>query len=271
VTDSYYELVDPADPLGEKFAATDLVISTWSSAIQHAAPVSALLVRALERCARRDDSRLSRVVVDLLGRVPVTDELWVNAQIDRAGQLIERVSADMLARGPDGQPRVVAQASGWRLQRTDTRDLVYAPQPPLRPVAEGRRQRAEERWDRNYLHSLDWRWLTDVLADGPGESWFKPIVDLVKGESMTPMQRLFAVADNANGLGSKLDIVNWTFINTDLVVHVHRIPVDGWIGVRSETNYGPDGVATAVGTLFDEHGPVGSIQQSVLVRPRPSP
>ena len=53
MTDSYYELIDADDPLGEKFAATDLVRSTWTAAIQHAAPVSALLVRALERCARR--------------------------------------------------------------------------------------------------------------------------------------------------------------------------------------------------------------------------
>ena len=49
MTDSYYELIDAADPVGEKFTATDLVRSTWTAAIQHAAPVSALLVRALER------------------------------------------------------------------------------------------------------------------------------------------------------------------------------------------------------------------------------
>ena len=65
MTDSYYELIDDADPVGEKFCATDLVRSTWSAALQHAAPVSALLVRALERCAARDDTRLSRVAVDL--------------------------------------------------------------------------------------------------------------------------------------------------------------------------------------------------------------
>ena len=42
-----------------------------------------------------------------------------------------------------------------------------------------------------------------------------------------------------------------------------------WVGMRSETMYGPDGVGTTVGTLFDDDGAVGSIQQSVLVRPRP--
>ena len=36
MTDSYYELIDAADPLGEKFTATDLVRGTWTAAIQHA-------------------------------------------------------------------------------------------------------------------------------------------------------------------------------------------------------------------------------------------
>jgi hypothetical protein len=44
---------------------------------------------------------------------------------------------------------------------------------------------------------------------------------------MTPLERLFSVADDANGIG------------------------------------------TTIGTLFDERGAIGGIQQSVLVRPRP--
>ena len=59
-------------------------------------------------------------------------------------------------------------------------------------------------------------------------------------------------------------------MNNDLVVHVHRIPDGEWVGVRAETNYSRDGIGTTVGTLFDETGAVGSIQQSVLVRRRPS-
>ncbi len=269
MSDSYYELIDGADPLGEKFIATDLVRSTWSAAIQHAAPVSALLVRALERCNQRDDTRLSRVVVDLLGPVPAEGEFWVRAGVDRGGKQIELVSAEMLGLGPDGQPRPVAKASGWRFQQMETQDVVRASAPPLRPVSEGRSRNLADKFDRNYVHSLDWRWLTTPLNDGPGESWIKPTVDLVKGETMTPLQRLFAVADDANGVGTKIDITKWTFLNTDLAVHVFRIPEGEWIGIRAETNYGPDGVGTTIGTLFDEQGAVGAIQQSVLVRRRP--
>ncbi|MGH3639544.1 MAG: thioesterase family protein [Mycobacterium sp.] len=270
MSDSYYELIDADHENGELFHATDLVRSTWTASIQHAAPVSALLVRALQRCAPRDDARLSRVMIDLLGGVPAEGDLWVLARVDRPGRQIELVSAELLAPGPDGTPRPVARASGWRMTTLDTAAVVHQPAPPLRPLSDAASRNLEKDWDRNYVHSLDWRWLTTPMADGPGESWLRPVVDLVKGESMTPLERLFAVADDANGIGTKLDIRKWTFMNTDLVVHVHRVPEGEWIGIRAETSYGPDGIGTTFGTLFDEAGPVGGVQQSVLVRPRPS-
>jgi Thioesterase-like superfamily len=269
MSDSYYELIG-TDEVGEKFAATDLVRSTWTAAIQHGAPVSSLLARALEQCAQRNDTRLSRVMIDLLGGVPAEGDLWVRATVDRPGKQIELVTAEMLAPGPDGTPRPVARASGWRLATLDTSAVVHQPAPPLRPLAEAASRDMAKDWDRNYVHSVDWRWLTTPLADGPGESWLKPTVDLVKGEAMTPLQRLFAVADDANGIGTKLDIRKWTFMNTDLVVHVHRVPEGEWIGIRAETSYGPDGIGTTFGTLFDQRGPVGGVQQSVLVRPMPT-
>ena len=268
--DSYYELLDASDDRGEKFSATDYVRSTWSPAIQHAAPVSALLVRGLQRCEPRDDTRLSRVLIDLLGPVPADGHFWVQARRERAGKQIELVSAEMLALGPDGAPRPVAKASGWRLQTIDTTSVVHAPAESLPPVSAARTRDMKKDWDRNYVHSLDWRWLTQPMGDGPGESWIKPEVDLVAGESMTPLERLFAVADDANGIGTKLDIRKWTFLNTDLAVHIHRMPDGEWIGIRAETSYGPDGIGTTIGTLFDESGAVGAIQQSVLVRPRPT-
>lgn len=269
MSDSYYELIEADHRNGELFHATDMVRSTWSAAIQHGAPVSAILVRALEGCAPRDDARLSRVMIDLLGGVPAEGDLWVRARVDRPGRQIELVSAEMLAPGPDGTPRAVARASGWRMTTLDTTAVVHDPAPALRPLAEAASRNMARDWDRNYVHSIDWRWLTTPLADGPGESWLRPTVDLVKGEPLSPLQRLFTVADDANGIGTKLDIRRWTFMNTDLVVHVHRVPEGEWIGIRSETSYGPDGIGTTLGTLFDQSGAVGRIQQSVLVRPLP--
>ena len=104
MSDSYYELIDESDTLGERFTATDMVRSTWSAAIQHAAPVSSLLVRALEHCAARDDTRLSRVMVDLLGPVPAEGDLWVRSQVERSGTQIELVGAELLGLAPTASP-----------------------------------------------------------------------------------------------------------------------------------------------------------------------
>jgi len=268
VTDAYYELVDPDDPVGEKLSASDHVISTWGPTMQNAAPVSALLVRALEGCSPRHDTRLSRVAVDLLGPVPVTDQLWVRASVERPGTKIELLEAEMLAPGPDGRRRPVAKALAWRFQEHDTDELFYSPTHPLRPLTDGTRRILDDNSNQTYIQSLDWRWLNDILNDVPAECWARPVVDLVKGETMAPMQRLFAVADIANGMGSRLAVTEWLFLNTDLVVHVHRIPQGEWIGVRAETHYGRDGVGASVGTLFDEQGPVAAIQQAQLVRRR---
>src|SRR5690625_4891950 len=166
--DAYYRLLDADDPQGEKFAATDLVRGTWSARIQHAAPVSALLVRALEHHEAREDTRLSRVAVDLWGPVPADGPLWVRARVDRPGKQIELLGADMLALGPDEQVRRVARATGWRLQTSDTADVAHASAPPLRPGSEARANTMHENWDRSYVHSLDWRWLTTTLAPPAG-------------------------------------------------------------------------------------------------------
>jgi hypothetical protein len=268
VTDAYYEIADPDDPIGERFSASDHVISTWAPTMQNAAPVSALLVRALERCSPRQDARLSRVVVDLLGPVPVTDRLWVRAGVRRPGTKIELLDAEMLAPGPQGQPRPVATARAWRFQEHDTNELFFTPAQPLRPVAEGRRRSPGDNANQTYIQSLEWLWLNDILNSVPAECWVRPTVDLVNGETMTPMQRLFAVADIANGMGSRLSVDKWLFLNTDLVLHVHRPPEGEWIGVRAEAHYGRDGVGVSRGTLFDEQGAIAAIQQAQLVRRR---
>ena len=134
--------------------------STWSAKIQHAAPVSALLVRALERCAHRDDTRLSRVVIDLMGGVPAEGDFWV-ARADRAGRQADRVGQrrDAWPSAPT-DPARSRKASGWRMQTLDTQALVHAPAPPLRPLSEARSRDMAKDWDRNYVHSVDWRWLT---------------------------------------------------------------------------------------------------------------
>jgi hypothetical protein len=133
-----------------------MVRSTWSASIQHAAPVASLLVRALERGAPRDDMRLSRVMIDLLGGVPADGDLWVRPRVERPGKQIELVAAEMLALGPDGKPRPVAKASGWRMATLDTSVIMRATAPPLRPLSD-----AERTWRRIGTLTMCTAWTGD--------------------------------------------------------------------------------------------------------------
>ncbi|WP_423228226.1 thioesterase family protein [Rhodococcoides navarretei] len=251
----------------ERVTATEHTVSLWAPTMQHGAPPSALLVRALERVDAREDTRISRVAVDILGPVPVGD-IEIRSWTERPGANIELVVAELWAEGTSGTARAVARGSAWRMRTTPTDDVVHTGEPTMRPVSEGIDNTFGELWASGYLDAVAFKFLTELGVPGPGQVWARPTPVLVQGESMTPLERLFSVADIANGVGAKLPIDEWTFLNTDLTVHVFRVPQGDWIGVSAETSTGPDGIAMCAGTLSDELGPVGRIAQTVLVRRR---
>lgn len=72
-------------------------------------------------------------------------------------------------------------------------------------------------------------------------------------------------------------------MNTDLVVHLHRLPQlgpieatesviqpegTGWVGIAARGSIGPDGIGMTAGELYDAHGPIGRSMQTLLVRPQ---
>lgn len=265
---AYYVPVDSAAGEGERFVPTPLTESTWANTMQHGAPPSALLVRALERCAYRADTRLSRVTVEILGPVPVT-EVEVRSRMERPGRLVEMVVAEMWAAAPDGQVRAVARATGWRMQISDTTALGSAADRSMPPLASARPGSFSSMFtSTGYLDSLEWMRLSEAGAEGPGRVWARPNAVLVEGEQLTALQRVFAVADSANGVGSKLHPEKWTFLNTELTVHLFRVPTGEWVGIEAETSYGPDGIGMCSGSLHDQDGPVGRISQALQVRAR---
>lgn len=262
----------------EVFSTTRRTVSLWAPTMQHGAPPSALLVRALERVAPREDVRVSRVVVELLGPVPISD-IEVRSWVDRPGANIELVVAELWARSPDridqdgvvreGVERAVARGTAWRMTTVDTSSESHQADVSLKPLSEGTSHNWGGMWKSGYLDNIEIFALTELGGNGPGQVWARPTPALVLGEEMTPLERLFSIADIANGIGAKLDLNRWTFLNTDLTVHIFRVPEGEWVGISAETSTGPDGFAMSAGVLHDERGPIGRIAQTVLVRPRP--
>jgi hypothetical protein len=258
----FYRPLDGPD--GERFHATFSTTGPWFADAQHGGPPAGLLVRAFERCEPRPGMQLSRVTVEVLGRIPAGD-IEVRAAVERAGRSIEMLGAELVAGG-----RTVLRARAWRLAEGDTAEVESGAAAPLSPP-EGAHLTPDraEGWLPGYIDAVEWRWVSGGWdVPGPGELWGRPRVPLVEGEDATPLQRMAVVGDSANGIGSPLDIRRWLYVNTELSVHVHRAPVGEWTGVRASSVIGPSGLGTATGLLFDEHGQVGRTTQGLTVRPR---
>jgi len=259
VADSFYL---PLDEDGARWLATGHTTGPWGAGSQHGGPPSALLGRAVERCAPRDDMVVARVTVELLGPVPVA-ELGLRARVARPGRSVELVEAALSAGGRD-----VARARAWRVLRAGApavapRQAAPPPLPARTPVLE------RGAWVDGYLSAVEWRTVHGgFLEPGPGTAWTRLRHPLVAGEEPSPLQRVLAVADSGSGVSSELDLARWHFINPELTVHLHREAVGEWICLDASTTISPGGAGLATTVLSDGEGPVGVGAQSLLVAPR---
>ncbi|MEU8900269.1 thioesterase family protein [Nocardia sp. NPDC048505] len=261
----YFRSLDSTGDGVDRYRATESTVSVWADTMQHGAPPSALLARAIEHCEPRPGARVARLTMEILGPIPVA-EIEVRAWIERPGKRVELVAAELAATRPDGARRVVATARAWRIATSDTSAVVLATDPPLPPIPEvsGSDSTLPPGWDVGYVRTVDLR-----ILPGPGRrAWVRPRTVVVDAEAMTPLVRTLAVADIANGIGAQLDPTKWTFLNTDLTVDLYRLPEGEWIGLDVQTALGPDGIGLCATALHDEQGPIGRVLQTLEVRAR---
>jgi hypothetical protein len=275
VADTFFRAAPAAEPatrpeaddgaLEESYSATEACIGPWSDRMMHGGPPSALLVRACERAAGREDLVALRAGVDFLRPVPV-GVVHARARVVRPGRLVTLAEASLSA--GDGE---VLRVRTWLVRRpaqgtSATPDLgadgdgVRAPEdcPPVMA-----------HWDFGYARAMEWRGLTGD-PEGPGDAaaWARPRMPLVEGEEPSGLQRAVLIADSGNGISAALDWREWQFVNIDLDVHLSR-PVDGdWLLLDARTRYQPTGTGLATSTLRDRRGVVGAGAQTLVITPR---
>ncbi len=252
---AFYEPLAPG-----RFRSTAHAQGAWAADHQHMAPVSGLLVRAIEQCDPRDDLILSRIGFDILGVIPA-GEVQVQARIIRPGRTIELVEAEMSAGG-----RVVVRATAWRLSITDTSAVAGGAVDPMPGPDEGLPWQGSQVWDGGFIRSLDFRVLPG-WQPGRGRAWIRTDVDLVADQPSSALARYVGLIDTANGIAVRADPTTMLFPNTDLTVHLVRTPVGPWIGLDTTVTFGADGVGLTASVLHDVSGPVGRAAQTLTLRP----
>ena len=280
-------------PLGDgKWLATVHTTGPWDARAQHGGPPSALLGRAIQRCAPRDDMIIARFTCEILGAIPV-GELEVRARVTRPGRSVELLEAVASAGSRD-----VASARAWRVLRTDSQSvgtrLARPPALPDKALTEppggglpggglpggglpggglpgggmpGGGMPGG--WVDGYLSAIEWRPVQGSFASpGPGTVWARLRYPLIADEETGPLERVLAVADSGNGLSAELDITRWQFINPELTVHLHRMAAGEWICLDARTTISTGGAGLATSVLSDLDGPVGVGAQSLLITAR---
>jgi Thioesterase-like superfamily len=254
----------PAQGQFQAFSPTDDTRSNWGPELQHGSPPLALLTKLIEEQAAGSGLRMGRLSLEILGAIPV-QPLHAHAWVERPGSRIRMIVAELLAERGGGEPRAVARVSAWLLAVSDTADVASDRYPPL---VEGRTEPLPAPFADagGYFDAIDWR---PQYADGEAAvSWFTPLVHVVDTEPMTALQRLAGIVDCANGVGKVLDPDQFVFMNTDTVVHLHRLPDGDDFALRARASIGPDGIGVTTAEVFDRAGFIGTSAQTVLVQRR---
>lgn len=259
------------DPLVEEFEASERTSSAWGPHMQHGGPVTGLLVRSLERVGDPTGRRIARVTTELLGVVPV-GPTRVSARVSRPGRRVELVEALLETPHGDGW-RPTARATAWRMRLDDTSDVPRAADAPVLLPVEPEARLSEHPlsfawWEGGFVDALRWKIDAAQQQGSATLAWARLDVSLVEGEETTPLQALVSIADTANGVGARLNPSAFTFLNTEMTLHLFAPPAGSWFGIEAESSVGPDGIGMSAGVLHSPGGALGRVAQSLLVERR---
>lgn len=254
---------------GTLFDSTRLSAAEWYPDGQHGGVVSALITRAVERSDALTRMEVARVTVELFRVVPVT-RLEVVVERVREGKRIQ--TSEVRVYGGE------LELARGLVQRLRVTDLAF-PSDFDAPVRRPPGPQGLDTYSFNEVVPFPdrgevtfGRYAVDIAEasgsfrePGPATVWFRFATRLVAGEEMSPAQRAVLASDFSNGLSRFADGNVWLFMNSDLSVHLARLPIGEWVALDGESIWNRDGRGVATSHLFDESGPIGRATQTLFI------
>lgn len=262
----------PSPPLfemsGDRFVPRALTRSPWATDALHGGPVAALMAGALDAVAGDRPFHPGRFTLELHRPVPL-EPLAVTCEVARPGKRVRLLQARLT----DTADTLLATATLQQIRVESEADAATEPSAAARtPPGPDGIPRVLFDWpvshEAFHTHATEHRADRDVNELGPATQWIRVTSPLVEGRPLSALERAVAAADFANGVSKAVPMDQYTFINPDLTVVLHRRPRGEWICVDARTTIHGDGVGLARATLFDEEGEIGLAAQTLLIATR---
>jgi hypothetical protein len=254
-------------PDGAGLVSAGLTRGPWDEGMMHGGAPSALLARAVQATQPGADLVVTRLTIDFLSAVAL-GHVDVATTVVRPGRRFQVVDATLDAAG-----RHACLARAVRVRRADLPDAAASPPAdwvalPAPEQGEPLPMFVERERELFYPDAVEIRHVAGEIGSGAIAAWIRLRGEVVQGQPPSPLERLAAAADFANGLSWILPFRRWLFVNTELTIHLRREPEGEWIGLDARSSSSSAGYGLATATLHDLHGPVGVCAQSLFVEPR---
>jgi Thioesterase-like superfamily len=260
---------------GERFVPTEHARGPWDPGALHGGALAALIASAFEQHEPVPGVLLARMGFELLRPIPFAP-LAVAVRTIRPGRRVQELAAEVHAEEGERGRELICRASALRLQEigpdlpelpdgTSATAMMPGPEEG-RPVRFALNPEVDEA---SFAASgMEMRWLDDPKQLGPARVWMRLRHPLVDEHEASPLARLAATADFANGISASLPFEEFLFINADLHVQLHRQPRGEWIGIDARTLLEPGGTGLSDSVLHDVEGAVGRGFQALVVSAR---
>ncbi len=245
------------------YVSTNHSQGAWNAYEQHMAAATGLIAYELERFYPREQLRIGRISLDILG-VIYAGKTQIRTKIIRAGKTIELIEVVMTTQDKNAEQKISIIARAWRMQMSDTHEVAHIQDerqlPSVQPWA------MDSLWQGGFIQSL--KTYSQNRQKGRGIVWLTSDISVVAGETTSDFVRLMGLVDCANGIVPSIEQTQmaWAFPNLDLQIHLYRMPVGQCLGLETVQQIGEDGIGLTSSVLHDELGAFGRSEQILTVR-----
>ncbi len=246
---------------GDRFIPNPISRGPWDQTSLHGRVVIGLLGAEIERRHGDPDFMPARLTVDMY-RLPDLSPAEVVTRVVREGRRIKVIDAEYLIDG-----KSMARATCQMLRRTRNPDgTVWSP-PPWDAPSPG--DIAPPTDPRSALGGMwEIRPISGAMGTlGPRRVWMREVRELVGGDLLTPFAEVAVGCDFASPFANAGDR-GLAYINSDVTLYLHRLPVTRWVGYEVVNHQATDGVAIGECVLHDEQGPIGTATVTALAQTR---